>query len=44
MPEYSKEDERLARQLAREEEESFNQLIETIENNKVSIFKASLTV
>lgn len=44
VPEYSKEDERLARQLAREEEESFNQLIETIENNKVSIFKASLTV
>ena len=39
VPEYSEEDERLARQLAREEEESFNQLVETIENNKVSIFE-----
>jgi hypothetical protein len=44
VPEYSEEDERLARQLAREEEESFNQLIETIENNEVSIFKASFAV
>lgn len=44
VPEYSEEDERLARQLAQEEEESFNQLVETIENNKVSIFKASLVV
>jgi len=44
-PEYSEEDERLARQLAREEEESFNQLVETIENNKVSIkFEASLVI
>jgi len=44
VPEYSEEDEHLARQLAREEEESFNQLIETIENNKVSIFEARLAV
>ena len=44
VPEYSEEDERLARQLAREEEESFNQLVETIENNKVSIFEASLVI
>ena len=43
MPEYSEKDERLARQLAREEE-SFNQLIETVENKKVSIFEASLVV
>jgi len=44
VPEYSEEDEHLARQLAREEEESFNQLIETIENNQVSIFEARLAV
>ena len=44
VPKYSEEDEHLARQLAREEEESFNQLIKAIENNKVSIFKASLAV
>ncbi|KDR78746.1 hypothetical protein GALMADRAFT_244289 [Galerina marginata CBS 339.88] len=34
---YDEEDERLARQLAQEEEESYRQLVETVENNKDGI-------